>query len=122
MRAFAPLSYLSRTVKFSLGIILPLLALTACSSLGESLGYTKNPPDEFNVITKKPLVIPPVFNLVPLPEGQEEATPPAPLAPVKEQGLKQGVEQGLEKDVLDNIKDIIKTSPKAPQKTPAPGN
>ena len=118
MRAFAPLSYLSRPVKFSLGIILPLLALTACSSLGESLGYTKNPPDEFNVITKKPLVIPPVFNLVPLPEGQEEATPPAPLAPVKE----KGVEQGLEKDVLDNIKDIIKTRPKAPQKTPASGN
>ena len=47
------------------------LSLSACDSLRRSAGLTKQPPDEFAVVTKAPLIIPPNFNL----------RPPAPGAP-----------------------------------------
>jgi hypothetical protein len=48
-----------------------LLALSACDSLRREAGMTKQAPDEFAVVTKAPLIIPPDFNL----------HPPAPGAP-----------------------------------------
>lgn len=49
-----------------------LLALAACSSARERLGIgALTPPDEFTVVTKAPLVLPPDFGL----------RPPAPGAP-----------------------------------------
>ena len=47
------------------------LSLSACDSLRREAGLTKQPPDEFAVVTKAPLIIPPDFNL----------HPPAPGAP-----------------------------------------
>lgn len=59
--------------------VLSLLgSLTACNSLRDALGTTKNPPDEFAVVTKAPLVIPPEFALRPPEPGAprpQEATP-----------------------------------------------
>ena len=46
-------------------------SLSACDSIRRSAGLTKQPPDEFAVVTKAPLIIPPNFNL----------RPPAPGAP-----------------------------------------
>jgi hypothetical protein len=54
--------------------------LTACSSLRDALGASKTPPDEFAVVTKAPLVIPPEFALRPPEPGAprpQEATPQA---------------------------------------------
>jgi hypothetical protein len=48
-----------------------LLALSACDSIRREAGMTKQSPDEFAVVTKAPLIIPPNFNL----------HPPAPGAP-----------------------------------------
>src|ERR1700744_4215893 len=48
-----------------------LLALSACDTLRREAGLTKQAPDEFAVVTKAPLIIPPDFNL----------HPPAPGAP-----------------------------------------
>ena len=50
------------------------LALSACSvnsgtGLREALGIDKNPPDEFSVVTKSPLVVPPNYDLRPPEEG-----------------------------------------------------
>lgn len=49
------------------------LSLSACGgnggSLGETLGYGKDAPDEFAVVTKAPLVIPPDFSLRPPQPG-----------------------------------------------------
>lgn len=48
------------------------LLLAACgggNSIKDSLGYGKNAPDEFAVITKAPLVIPPDFSLRPPQPG-----------------------------------------------------
>jgi hypothetical protein len=48
-----------------------MLALSACDTLRREAGMTKQAPDEFAVVTKAPLIIPPDFNL----------HPPAPGAP-----------------------------------------
>jgi hypothetical protein len=48
-----------------------LVALSGCDSLRREAGMTKQSPDEFAVVTKAPLIIPPDFNL----------HPPAPGAP-----------------------------------------
>jgi len=45
------------------------LALCGCTTFREAIGATKNPPDEFTVLTKAPLVIPPDFNLRPPQPG-----------------------------------------------------
>jgi hypothetical protein len=45
------------------------LSLIGCESLREAAGITKEPPDEFAVLTKSPLVIPPDFNLKPPKPG-----------------------------------------------------
>ncbi|MDP6709580.1 MAG: DUF3035 domain-containing protein [Alphaproteobacteria bacterium] len=43
-----------------------LLALTACGGLRETFGIgTKRPPDEFSVVKRAPLVVPPNYNLRP---------------------------------------------------------
>jgi hypothetical protein len=45
------------------------VALIGCESIREAAGVTKEPPDEFAVVTKSPLVIPPDFNLRPPKPG-----------------------------------------------------
>ncbi len=42
-----------------------LLSTSACSNVQETLGLTKQPPDEFTVVRKPPLVMPPNFALRP---------------------------------------------------------
>lgn len=72
----------------SLAVLCALsLSLAACgggSSLKDSLGYGKDAPDEFDVITKAPLVMPPDFALRPpqpgAPRPQEEMFQPSLVA------------------------------------------
>ncbi len=45
------------------------LALIGCQSIREAAGVAKLPPDEFTVLTKAPLVIPPDYNLRPPQPG-----------------------------------------------------
>jgi len=45
------------------------LTLTGCTAFRTAIGATKNPPDEFTVLTKAPLVVPPDFNLRPPQPG-----------------------------------------------------
>ncbi len=47
------------------------LSLAACTNAKKSLGLVKDPPDEFAVVTRAPLSLPPDYNL----------RPPAPGAP-----------------------------------------
>lgn len=47
-----------------------LLSLGACSGIGNALGFSKRPPDEFEVLAKAPLVVPPDYNL--RPPAEEE--------------------------------------------------
>jgi hypothetical protein len=59
-------------------ICLLALSLCACSNAKETLGLTRQSPDEFAVVKSAPLEIPPNFNLVPpnpgSPRPQEQST------------------------------------------------
>lgn len=49
-----------------------LLALSACSTLTkEKLGMTKKAPDEFMVVPRAPLSLPPEYDLRPVTEVQQ---------------------------------------------------
>jgi hypothetical protein len=54
------------------------IALSACSSFNEAIGSAKNPPDEFTVLTKSPLIIPPDYNLRPPQPGVASRNEPDP--------------------------------------------
>jgi hypothetical protein len=68
------------------------LSLTACggNSLRDTLGYGKSAPDEFTIVTKAPLVMPPDFSL----------RPPQPGAPRPQEVLPSaGAQRALIGDV-----------------------
>lgn len=75
MRALGILSTLpGRTAILALG----LAALSGCSGLRASLGLDRNPPDEFQVVSRAPLELPPRFELPPPNPGAprpQELTP-----------------------------------------------
>ena len=62
----------------SLFIRFGLIALIAPVLAACGLGYNKNPPNEFNVVRRAPLILPPEFELRP-PDGSRSA-------PVSKQG------------------------------------
>jgi len=49
------------------------LNLSACARTSKALGLTKTAPNEFNILTKAPLVVPPEYNLRPPKVGQSSA-------------------------------------------------
>ncbi len=58
----------------SLGVGLAVLvSLGGCSSLQRAMGIEKVSPDEFSIVTKAPLVIPPDYNLRPPRPGAPRA-------------------------------------------------
>ncbi|NWH07543.1 MAG: DUF3035 domain-containing protein [Alphaproteobacteria bacterium] len=52
--------------------------LAGCGGLREELGMGKNPPDEFAVVTKAPLVMPPDYTLRPPQPGAPATREPSP--------------------------------------------
>jgi len=50
-----------------------ILILSGCSSTSRALGLKKSTPNEFNILTKAPLVIPPEYNLRPPEPGASSA-------------------------------------------------
>jgi len=49
------------------------LAITGCARTSKALGLTKSAPNEFNILTKAPLIIPPEYNLLPPQAGESSA-------------------------------------------------
>ncbi len=62
--------------KFGLGItFLSLLAVTACgSATRETLGISKKAPNEFMVMPRAPLSLPPEYDLRPVVENKDTAS------------------------------------------------
>jgi len=58
--------------------------LVGCDSIREAAGINKEPPDEFAVVTKAPLVIPPDFNLKPPKPGAAPTNQVSPTASAEE--------------------------------------
>lgn len=74
---------LSQNKRFLL--LLTIALISGCSgSVGESLGIVKRPPDEFMVLSRPPLSLPPEFNLRPPGSKYENAatTTSAPIGKV----------------------------------------
>ncbi|MGH6909011.1 MAG: DUF3035 domain-containing protein [Phenylobacterium sp.] len=51
-------------------VLVAAVGLTACQSTRKSLGMTKVTPDEFRIVTKAPLVVPPDYALRPPAPGK----------------------------------------------------
>ncbi len=60
------------------GVAIAAISITGCNTIGAAAGLEKKTPDEFNVVTKAPLVVPPEFALRPPAVGAEM---PAELDP-----------------------------------------
>lgn len=54
------------------------ISLTACDSIRQATGAAKQSPDEFAVLTKAPLVLPPDYNLRPPQPGVASRNEPDP--------------------------------------------
>nr|WP_279347214.1 DUF3035 domain-containing protein [Govania unica] len=52
------------------GSVALALSLGGCSSLGNALGFSKRPPDEYEIVSKAPLVVPPDYGLRPPSESE----------------------------------------------------
>lgn len=48
-----------------LGTVAMAIALGGCSSIGNALGFSKRAPDEYEIVSKAPLVVPPDYGLRP---------------------------------------------------------
>tara|TARA_B100000676_G_C18062013_1_gene838428 strand:- start:1604 stop:2188 length:585 start_codon:yes stop_codon:yes gene_type:complete len=55
----------SRWITHSLAVIGVTVVLTSCEGIKKQIGLAKDAPDEFTVVTKAPLIIPPDFTLRP---------------------------------------------------------
>jgi len=58
-----------RTISMTAALLGVVLALGACEGVKKQLGYTKQPPDEFRVVSRAPLTMPPDYSLRPPEPG-----------------------------------------------------
>lgn len=56
---------------FALSVACVPLLLTGCSDVGKALGFSKSVPDEYRVMARPPLSVPPEFHLRPPRPGAE---------------------------------------------------
>jgi hypothetical protein len=59
-------------------------ALSSCDTIRDAAGLNKSPPDEFAVVTKAPLIIPPDYNLHPPKPGAPPLNQVAPTTAAQE--------------------------------------
>lgn len=65
------------SLKTALTAVVLAAPLAACGGdEGSNFGYGKNPPDEYNVVRRAPLIMPPEFNL--RPPSRNDARPATP--------------------------------------------
>lgn len=105
-------------------LVVGAVALVACSNARSTLGIDPAPPDEFTVVSKAPLTIPPDFNLrppkpgAPRPQEQNPTTraqaalvgkaKPATSAPATP-GETALLEVARVQDVNPNIRQVLNT-------------
>lgn len=70
------------------------LLLGGCESVRETVGLTRRAPDEFTVVTKAPLVIPPNFSLRPPQPGVRRPQETAPRVTARNAVVKAGRDGG----------------------------
>ena len=64
---------MSRTTRLFSALASVALVATGCTSTSRALGLEKSAPNEFNILTKAPLIVPPEYNLRPPAVGASSA-------------------------------------------------
>ena len=72
---------LSSLLAVALGAV---LFTSGCANLSEAIGSNKNPPDEFAIVTKSPLVLPPDYALKPPKPGETRPDQKSPAERAQE--------------------------------------
>lgn len=85
-----------RKIVLIFSLIAPF-TLSACGSISDTFGFSKNPPDEFRVITKSPLFIPKDFSLRPPRTGESAQVS------VSSTNIARSVLTGLSVEQLENM-------------------
>src|SRR5262245_46740666 len=80
----------SSAARIAVTILVAGVALSACQSFRQAVGTAKSPLDEFTVVTKAPLVIPPDYNLRPPQPGAAARNEPDPDAQARDALFPQG--------------------------------
>lgn len=73
----------------TLTVLAAAITLAGCGTLRKIAGSDKNPPDEFKVVNKPPLILPPDYNLRPPRPGEPTAQDLQPSVRL-DQALPQG--------------------------------
>lgn len=75
-------------------IVAAAAAASGCSSLGRSMGAGKNSPDEFRIVTRAPLTLPPDYSLRPPRPGEARPQELEPDAEARAALFGQDIAQG----------------------------
>jgi len=62
-----------RSIALLSTLALSAAVISGCSSTSRALGLQKSAPNEFNILTKAPLIVPPEYNLRPPAVGESSA-------------------------------------------------
>jgi len=76
------ISFSSRTLRPLFGVALAALALTGCSDVRRSIGLDRQSPDEFSVVSRAPLTLPPSMQAN-LPKPRPGAARPQDSTPTQ---------------------------------------
>jgi hypothetical protein len=83
------------------GIVALGAGASACHTVGDAFGQSKNAPDEFRVVTKAPLVVPPEYALRPPAPGE-----PRPMELQPESAAEQaliGEREAIDRDDAEKL-------------------
>lgn len=81
-------------------VLVAALALGACQNVKEELGVGRNSPDEFTVVKRAPLTLPPEYGLRPPADG---SAPPAQMASTRAKTILLGQQQSVAKGSADTL-------------------
>jgi hypothetical protein len=101
------MKYPDRTVARIAALAALALALTGCDTIRSAAGLNKTPPDEFAVVTKAPLVVPPDYNLRPPKPGAVPTNQTSPTGAA--QAALYSEDSGTADSVTGNYSQVEKT-------------
>lgn len=83
-----------RTITTIATCIAVLAALSACEGVKKQLGFTKQSPDEFRVVSRAPLTLPPDYSLRPPEPGATRPQEGTPTDQARQAVFKEDVPKG----------------------------
>jgi hypothetical protein len=93
------------------GLGLAVLGASGCASAGRALGMSKVTPDEFRVVTKAPLVVPPDYALRPPTPGEPRPQELRPDSQARAALLGQNVARSTGEALLVNRAGVAQADP-----------